>query len=124
MTSKRQSRFSCTVTRKPKLPAFALVVICLMICSMALATAAPAPTYRIYPLRNGVCKIAGNHAYHKGDNAETYDFALYIWLLLGGDKPILIDAGLSDVDEMNRGAAPGLRKPTTPNNDERSTAHL
>jgi len=31
-------------------------------------------TYRIYPLRNGVCKIAGNHAFHGGNRAETYDY--------------------------------------------------
>ena len=63
------------------------------------------PTYRIYPLRNGICKIAGNHAFYGGPNAETYDYALYIWLVLGGDKPILVDAGLSNIEEMNRGAA-------------------
>ncbi len=72
-----------------------------------------APVYRIYPLRNGGCKIAGNHAFHGGNNAETYDYALYIWLVLGGDKPILVDAGLSDVQEMNRGAAAVLREPIT-----------
>ncbi len=82
------------------------------------------PNYRIYPLRNGVCKIAGNHAYYGGDNSETYDFALYIWLVLGGDKPILIDAGLSDVEEMNRGAAHVLREPITQDKSESGIAQL
>jgi len=82
------------------------------------------PTYRIYPLRNGICKIAGNHAYYEGDNAETYGFALYIWLVLGGDKPILIDAGLSDIEEMNRGAAHVLREPITQDKSESGTAQL
>jgi glyoxylase-like metal-dependent hydrolase (beta-lactamase superfamily II) len=86
--------------------------------------AAAAPTYRIYPLRNGICKIAGNHAYYEGDNNETYGFALYIWLVLGGDKPILIDAGLSNVEEMNRGAAHVLREPITQNKNESGTAQL
>ncbi len=71
------------------------------------------PQYRIYPLPNGVCKIAGNHALHGGDNAETYDFGLYVWLILGGEKPILVDAGLTDLEEMNRGAAHVLREPVT-----------
>jgi glyoxylase-like metal-dependent hydrolase (beta-lactamase superfamily II) len=75
-------------------------------------------------LRNGICKIAGNHAFHGGDNTKTYDFALYIWLILGGDKPILIDAGLSDVEEMNRGAAHVLREPITQNKNESGTAQL
>ncbi|MHC4640165.1 MAG: N-acyl homoserine lactonase family protein [Planctomycetota bacterium] len=82
------------------------------------------PCYRIYPLRNGICKIAGNHAYYEGDNAETYGFALYIWLVLGGDKPILIDAGLSDVDEMNRGAGHVLRELITQNKNESGTVQL
>jgi glyoxylase-like metal-dependent hydrolase (beta-lactamase superfamily II) len=82
------------------------------------------PIYRIYPLRNGVCKIAGNHAYYGGDNNETYDFALYIWLILGGDKPILVDAGLTNVEEMNRGAAHVLREPITQDKSESGTAQL
>ncbi|MCX5639004.1 MAG: hypothetical protein NTX52_15115 [Planctomycetota bacterium] len=69
------------------------------------------PVYRMYPLRNGTYKIAGNHAFHKGDPAETYDFALYVWLILGGEKPMLVDAGLSDINQMNRGAAHVLREP-------------
>ena len=124
MITKRQSRFSCTVTRKPRLPVFALTVICLAVCSLALAVAAPGPTYHIYPLRNGVCKIAGNHAFYKGDREETYDYALYIWLILGGDKPILVDAGISNVEEMNRGAAHVLREPITQGKDESIRAQL
>ena len=38
------------------------------------AVAPGTPTYRIYPLRNGVCKIAGNHAFHGGNREETYDY--------------------------------------------------
>ena len=82
------------------------------------------PTYRIYPLRNGICKIAGNHAFYGGNNAETYDYALYIWLVLGGDKPILVDAGLSNIEEMNRGAAHVLREPITQSRYEGSKDQL
>jgi len=83
-----------------------------------------APTYRIYPLRNGVCKIAGNHAFHGGNNEETCDFALFIWLILGGDKPMLVDAGITDLEEMNRGAAHVLREPITQSEHESSRAQL
>ncbi|HOW69720.1 MAG TPA: N-acyl homoserine lactonase family protein [Phycisphaerae bacterium] len=75
------------------------------------ATKPAVPRYRVYPLRNGACKIAGNHAFSGGNNAETYDYTLYVWLVLGGDKPILVDAGLNNVAEMNRGAAHVLREP-------------
>lgn len=103
---------------------FALVMSCSLLCNLPglpAASAAPAarpaerksdaPVYRIYPLRNGVCKIAGDHAFYGGDNAETYDYALYIWLILGGEKPMLVDAGLTNVAEMNKGAAGVLREP-------------
>jgi N-acyl homoserine lactone hydrolase len=124
MTIRKGVRVSYNITDKPWLQmsrlALAGFVICLMIGQMAAA----APTYRIYPLRNGICKIAGNHAYYEGDNNETYDFALYIWLILGGDKPILIDAGLSDVNEMNRGAAHVLREPITQTKNESGTVQL
>lgn len=82
------------------------------------------PMYRIYPLRNGVCKIAGNHAFYGGNSDETYDFALYLWLILGGESPILVDAGLTDVAEMNRGAAHVLREPITQSEHESSRAQL
>jgi len=82
------------------------------------------PAYRIYPLLNGMCKIAGNHAFHGGSNSETYDYALYVWLILGGEKPILIDAGLSNVEEMNRGAAHVLREPITQDKRESSRVQL
>jgi N-acyl homoserine lactone hydrolase len=82
------------------------------------------PTYRIYPLRNGVCRIAGNHAFYGGNSDETYEFALYIWLIPGGNSPILVDAGLTDVAEMNRGAAHVLREPITQGEHESSRAQL
>lgn len=69
--------------------------------------------YRIYPLRNGRCEIAGNDAFEDGDPAKSYEYVLYAWLILGGEKPMLVDAGLNDVAEMNRGAAAVLRQPIT-----------
>jgi hypothetical protein len=53
-----------------------------------------APVYRVYPLRNGVCQIAGQHAFHEGNPDETDDCALYLWLILGGAQPMLVDSGL------------------------------
>ncbi|HUS73922.1 MAG TPA: N-acyl homoserine lactonase family protein [Sedimentisphaerales bacterium] len=135
MTIRKKTRSFYTITSKSPRLGLACVVICLMMSltvaaepTTTLAGSAAAknkqPTYRIYPLRNGICKIAGNHALHGGDNAETYDFALYVWLILGGDKPILVDAGLSNVEEMNRGAAHVLREPITQNKNESSAAQL
>jgi glyoxylase-like metal-dependent hydrolase (beta-lactamase superfamily II) len=88
------------------------------------STTTSSPAYRIYPLRNGQCQIAGHHAFHGGNTNETYDYTLFLWLILGGDKPMLVDAGLSDVAEMNRGAAHVLRKPITQASHETSRAQL
>ncbi len=84
----------------------------------------PAMVFRIYPLRNGACKLAGQHAFQGGNPNETYEYALYLFLLLGGEKPALIDAGLSDVAEMNRGAAHVFREPIQQAPDETSRAQL
>lgn len=71
------------------------------------------PVYRIYPLRNGDLAINGKHAFKGGDETETYGYRLYSFLILGGEKPMLVDAGLVDVAEMNRGAAKVLAEPIT-----------
>ena len=139
MTIRKGACITYNITGLPRLPisrlALAGFTICLMIGlitvvepTILLAGQAAEknriPKYRIYPLRNGICKIAGNHAFYKGDNAETYDFALYIWLILGGDKPILVDAGLTNIEEMNRGAAHVLREPITQKKNESGTVQL
>ncbi len=67
--------------------------------------------YVIHPLLNGRCVIAGNHAFQGGDPAEDWPYSCYLWLILGGDRPILVDTGLDNVEEMNRGAAHVLRRP-------------
>ena len=140
MRLRKETHVACTTTSKPSQVGLQLALIAIAVCPRPWAVAATEPTateasqttmqqhgqpvYRIYPLRNGTCKIAGNHAFHQGNNAETYDFALYIWLILGGEKPILVDAGLSNVEEMNRGAAHVLREPITQDERESSRAQL
>lgn len=82
------------------------------------------PKYRIYPLRNGRCEISGKDAFEGGDPDKSYEYVLYAWLILGGDKPMLVDAGLNDVAEMNRGAAAVLREPIAQRPDETVAAQL
>lgn len=102
----------------------AMLLSVLLALSARAAQETKTPTYRIYPLRNGVCKLAGNHAFYGGDNTETYGYALYLWLILGGEKPILVDAGLTNIAEMNRGAAHVLREPITQSEQESSRVQL
>jgi len=80
--------------------------------------------YTIRPLRNGECVIAGHHAFYQGDPEERYPFGLFLWLIEGGDKPILVDAGLDDVEDMNRGAAHVLATPIVQPSEEATLAQL
>jgi glyoxylase-like metal-dependent hydrolase (beta-lactamase superfamily II) len=80
--------------------------------------------YTIRPLLNGVCTIAGNHAFAGGDPEERYPYALLVWLVEGGPRPMLVDAGLCDVAEMNRGARHVLAEPITQSPEQRVEAQL
>jgi len=63
-------------------------------------------------------------AFESGDPDKSYEYVLYAWLILGGRKPMLVDAGLNDVAEMNKGAAAVLRQPITQKPDETVQAQL
>jgi glyoxylase-like metal-dependent hydrolase (beta-lactamase superfamily II) len=80
--------------------------------------------YVIHPLLNGRCLIAGHHAFYNGDEKESYPYALYLWLILGGERPMLVDTGLDNVEEMNQGAAHVLREPITQQPGERGVEQL
>jgi glyoxylase-like metal-dependent hydrolase (beta-lactamase superfamily II) len=49
---------------------------------------------------------------------------LFLWLIEGGDKPILVDAGLYNVEEMNRGAAHVMAQPIVQPSEEATLAQL
>ncbi len=120
--------------RAPK--AVLAVTGCLAVVAFSQALSAPptsrptdaarrdVPLYRIYPLTNGECVIAGSDAFHGGDPDERYRYTLYAWLILGGEKPILVDAGLKDVARMNRDAAHVLARPIIQRPDETVEAQL
>ena len=68
-------------------------------------------SYTIRPLLNGICQVAGHHAYYKGDPDARYPFLLLVWLVEGPRGPMLVDTGLEHVAEMNEGAAHVLAEP-------------
>jgi len=84
----------------------------------------PIPSYRIYPLVNGRVTIDGSLAFVGGDPREEYLLLCYVWLILGGDKPALLCAGLKDIEQMNREAAHVLRTPLTQRPEETVRAQL
>lgn len=119
--------------RPVSLPLLVLLCTCAVSRQAAIAEASEEdtsatrdkPVYRIYPLRNGVCSVKGKYAFlDNEDDPKSYEYALYIWLVLGGEKPILIDAGLKDVAHMNRGAAEVFQRPISQQKDETAPAQL
>lgn len=62
------------------------------------------PSYRIRALKNGQCQVRDYITYAGGGhNCST--FYLYVWLIEGADRPILVDTGPKHVDEFNRSTA-------------------
>jgi glyoxylase-like metal-dependent hydrolase (beta-lactamase superfamily II) len=80
--------------------------------------------YTIRPLRNGECVVAGHHAFYQGNPSERYTFTLFVWLIEGGDKPMLVEAGLYDVAEMNRTAAHVMAEPIVQPPEQATLAQL
>lgn len=80
---------------------------------------------RVIALRNGSCAVAGNHVFQGGDPNVLYEFPLIVWLVEGGEEgPVLVDAGLGHVEEMNAGAAHVLARPIVQQPEEQMTAQL
>ncbi len=107
-----------------------LTLFCTVLFTLSLPAASPAagsksPVYRIYPLRNGTCRVKGPSAFSDNDeDSRSYEYALTVWLILGGEKPILVDAGLKDVEHMNRGAAKVFASPIRQRPEETVRAQL
>jgi len=60
--------------------------------------------YRIRALKNGECRVRDYITYAGGgDGCST--FYLYVWLIEGAERPILVDTGPKHVDEFNRSTA-------------------
>ena len=60
--------------------------------------------YRIRILKNGECKVRNYITYTNGDE-DTSLFYLYVYVIEGGEKPILVDTGPRDVEGFNSGTA-------------------
>ena len=62
-------------------------------------------TYRIRALKNGECQVRDYITYSNTDSRETSTFYLYIWLIKGGERPMIVETGPADVEGFNRGTA-------------------
>jgi hypothetical protein len=60
--------------------------------------------YKIRVLSNGRCTVPEKFIIHGGRADVCFPFNLYVYLIEGDEKPILIETTCKDVDEMNRQA--------------------
>lgn len=60
--------------------------------------------YRIRALKNGECDVRDYITFHDGGE-ETSLYYLYIWLIEGGDAPMVVETGVTDVEGFSRGTA-------------------
>lgn len=61
--------------------------------------------YKIRAIKNGECQVRDYITYSDHWSEETSTFNLYIWLIEGGEKPIIVDTGPKDVAGFNAGTA-------------------
>lgn len=60
-------------------------------------------TYTIRAYRTAELVLRGNHAFDGGNRNEPWPYVMFVWIITGGDKPIVVDTGPKDIDEINRG---------------------
>ncbi|MFC1713205.1 N-acyl homoserine lactonase family protein [Candidatus Poribacteria bacterium] len=60
--------------------------------------------YRIRILKNGECRVRDYITYTDGGE-DTSLFYMYLWIIEGGEKPMLVDTGPRDVTGFNEGTA-------------------
>lgn len=58
--------------------------------------------YRIRALKNGECQVRDYITFSNTDSQETSTFYLYIWLIEGGERPMIVETGPADVEGFNR----------------------
>jgi len=58
--------------------------------------------YVIHALKNGECNVRDYLTYGNTDSPATSRYNLYVWLIQGGERPIIIDPGIRDIESFNR----------------------
>ena len=69
--------------------------------------------YTMRAYRIGEMVLKGNHALEGGDPETGYPYAMFVWIIKGSEKPILVDTGPKSIDEINRGLANMCIEPVT-----------
>lgn len=69
--------------------------------------------YEIRAYRTAELVLRGNHAFEGGDPEAGYPYAMFVWIILGGRHPVVVDTGPKSIDEINRGLGDMCIEPVT-----------
>lgn len=61
--------------------------------------------YRVRALKCGECQVRNYITYSDVWDENTSTFYLYVWVIEGGEHPIIVDTGPKDLEEFNRAVA-------------------
>jgi glyoxylase-like metal-dependent hydrolase (beta-lactamase superfamily II) len=63
------------------------------------------PKYTIRAIKVGQCQVRDYITFQDSDSQETSTYYLYVWVIEGGPRPILVDTGPKYPEEFSRGTA-------------------
>lgn len=80
--------------------------------------------YSIRAYRTGELSLRGSHAFDGGDHNEPVPYAMFVWIIKGPERPIIVDTGPKSIDEINRGLGDMCIEPVTQREGEDMLAIL
>jgi glyoxylase-like metal-dependent hydrolase (beta-lactamase superfamily II) len=80
--------------------------------------------YKIQALKNGQCGVRRYITFGDEWDETPHTYFLYIWLVTGGEKPILVDTGPKDVEGFNKATEEYIPIGVTQSADETTVGAL
>lgn len=69
--------------------------------------------YTIHAYRTAELVLRHSHAFEGGDDNIHSPYAMFVWVIRGGDHPIVVDTGPKSIAEINRGLGDMCIEPVT-----------
>lgn len=80
--------------------------------------------YRVTALKNGQCGVKKYITFGDEWSEEVQTYFLYIWLIEGGDRPVIVDTGPKDIEGFNKATEKYIPIGITQQPDETTTGVL
>lgn len=70
-------------------------------------------TYTITACKTAQLTLCGDHVHDGYRKEDARPFNMYVWIVRGGERPILVDTGPKSIEEINRGLGAMVVDPVT-----------